>query len=179
MTAKINFDATNIEFKRLGSTDPIDKTFESSDPEFTDYYQVQSQYDLREGLARTYLLKADGRVVGYVSLAMSHLQKESTEQMQAKESDGNIPALLISHLSTHKEHLREGIGTKLVDESLRIAVKHSEYIGCKYLMLNPQDDDGVRKFYEAYGFTYVSNEKDDKGHDIFILDIQHGKKSAA
>ncbi len=44
-------------------------------------------------------------------------------------------------------------------------------------MLNPQDDDGVRKFYEAYGFTYVKNEKNDKGQDIFILDIQRKKST--
>ena len=177
MTAKINFDTDNVEFERLEPTDPIDKTFQSSDNEFTDYYQIQSQYDLQEGLARTYLLKIDDRVVGYVSLAMAHLRKESTEQTQAKESDGNIPALLISHLSAHKDHPREGIGTRLVDESLRFATKYSEYIGCRYLMLNPRDDDGVRKFYESYGFTYISNEKDDKERDAFILDIKQEKKS--
>ncbi len=71
----MSLDAVDVKFERLGSTDPIDKTFESSDPEFTEYYQIQSQYDLQEGLAGTYLLKVDGRVVGYVSLAMAHLRR--------------------------------------------------------------------------------------------------------
>ncbi len=83
---------------------------------------------MQEGLARTYLLKADGRVVGYVSLAMSYLRKEATGQTQAKESHGNIPALLISHLSAHKEHLREGIGTGWLMNHLELQLSNQNIL---------------------------------------------------
>lgn len=84
---KINFETANVNFEQLGSTDPIAETFESLNPEFTDYYQIQSQYDLQEWLARTYLLKVDEKAVGFISITMAHLRKEITEKTQTKESD--------------------------------------------------------------------------------------------
>jgi ribosomal protein S18 acetylase RimI-like enzyme len=177
LSEKINFENSEVEFVKLQMLDGIDKTFETEVDEYTDYYKVQSQYDMDQGLSRTYLLKVDGRILGYVSIAMAHLRKETTSKTFAKESEGNIPALLISHIATHKEFQRNGIGTKLVDEALRIAVESSENIGCRYLMLNPRDDDGVRKFYIKYGFTYIPNIEDDKERDAFILDIKQEKET--
>ena len=81
-------------------------------------------------------------------------------------------ALLISHLSTRKDYERKKVGTILIDEVLKIAIEQSKLVGCRYLLLNPIDDPGVKKFYRTYGFSYVDNLKIDKEADAFILDIQ-------
>ena len=173
MSEAIDFSRTkNVLLKATDQmNDELDKSFECSNQDYTKYYNYDSLYDTQENLARTYLLKQDDKVLGFVSIAMAHLRKENTEAMRSKGTDGNIPALLISHLATHKDHLRKKIGTALIDIALEQAKIASKNIGCRYLMLNPENDEGVRQFYKNFGFTYIPNLIDDKNSDAFILDI--------
>lgn len=170
----INFESNDVQIIDQISDTPIDKSFECTNNEYTEYYQFQSLYDLQENLARTKLLTYKGKVIGYISIAMAHMEKERSEITMGKATDGNIPALLISYLATHKNYRRRGVGTRLVDEAVRIATETSKEIGCRYVMLSPEDDDGVRKFYSEYGFTHIPHE--DKKRVAFILDIKTEKK---
>lgn len=85
----------------------------------------------------------------------------------------HIPALLISHLAVHKKFQRRGFGTKLLKLVFHIASKLHPLAGCRYVMLNPRDDEGVRQFYDKYGFEYYSNFNDDKDSDAFLMDLKN------
>ncbi len=51
--------------------------------------------------------------------------------------------------------------------------------GCRYVILNPRDDQGVRDFYINYGFEYVeklkdgreSDNKSNNKRDAFLFDL--------
>ena len=161
----------------MNSIDPIDDSFNAGVNDFTDYYRTQSGYDLQEGLSQTYYLKMNEKIIGYVSIAMAHLRKDTTENMDTKQTCSNIPTLLISHLATHVDYQKKGIGTLLLDEIFRISVGLSKIIGCRYIMLNPRNDEGVREFYRKNEYTYIPNLKDDKESDAFIKDIQINQKT--
>ncbi len=139
--------------------------------DYLKYYQYDALYDAQENLAHTYLLKLDEKVLGYVSVALAHIRKENRDKMMKKGTDGNISALLISHLATDSRFLRQGVGTTLIDVALDMAKSISRYIGCRYLALHPEDDDGVKQFYAKYGFEYIEKTVEDKEKDLFILDI--------
>ena len=165
----IEFEGLTVHITPLKPLLPIDKSFECSNPDYVEYYRVTAYADLQEEIAKTYLLTYKGKVIGYISIAMAHLRKDATIETTAKGLGGDIPALRISHLATHKDYVRKGVATHLIDLALEIAIDVSEKLGCRYIMLNPENDENVRKFYRNYGFTYVKNYVDDK--DIFILDI--------
>lgn len=129
---------------------------------------------MEKGIGKTWVLKFNGRVLGFISVAMAHMQKARTTYFEGKKSDSNIPALLIGHLATHKDALRRGIGKELVKWAIREAVNNSKRIGCRIVMLNPDDDQIVKSFYNALNFRYVDHSKKDK--DVFYLDIQTTKK---
>lgn len=149
-----------------------DDGFESSVEEFTVYYNTQGLYDIGERLVRMYVAKHGDVVVGYVTLAMAHLKHNATDEISTKEVNGYIPAVLISHLAVHKNFQRRGIGTRLLDVVFKVVHKLERWIGCRYVMLNPRDDQGVRDFYDKYGFTYYPNINDDKNNDAFLMDMK-------
>ena len=150
----------------------VPEEFESSVGEFTDYYRMDSLQDMRDRLVRMYVTKRGGRVVGYVTLAMAHIGPDATEEIRKKEVNVNIPALLISHLAVHKDFLRRGIGTSLLDLVFLVVPKLEPWAGCRYVILNPRDDQGVRDFYVKYGFTYEPNFKGDMENDACLLNLK-------
>ncbi len=109
-------------------------------------------------------------MLGFITVAMSHMEKNRIPYFEKKSSDANIPALLIGHLATHKDALRRGIGRELVRWAIREALEKSKRIGYRIVMFNPEDDQGAHDFYKAVDFTYV--KKDDKTKDAYVLDIQ-------
>ena len=146
MSEKPSLDKSNLKFYMVTEEEMPDDGFESSVEEFTDYYRTDGLQDIRERLVRMYVVKRDNGVVGYVTLAMAHLRHDTTDEIRAKEVNGNIPALLISHLAVHKNFHRLGIGTQLLNLVFHIVPRLECWAGCRYVMLNPRDDKGVRNF---------------------------------
>ena len=169
MTPDIDF-SKDVSVVMLDPTMSIDPEFECKNPSYTEYYRVTAFSDMKEGIGQTWLcMYKKKKVIGFVTIAMAHMRPERDKQLQGK-GYGNIPALLIGHLATHKDYERKGVGTNLIAWAIREAVSHSKRIGCRVVMLNPEDDPEVRDFYAKRGFTYVP--QDDKERDAFYLDIQ-------
>ena len=165
-------DDASVEYYQVKESDLPDGNFESSVEEFTEYYRTDSMQDVRERLVRMYIIKHRKHVVGYVTFAMAHIGHDATESIKAKEINGTVPALLISHLAVHKNFQRQGVGTRLLNLAFQIAPKVESLVGCRYVMLNPRDDQGVRDFYAQYGFEYHANLNDDKNCDAFLMDLK-------
>ncbi len=148
----------------------LDKSFDCSNPDYTKYLKFDSLYDTQENLARTYMLMLDGKVLGFVSLAMSYVRKDNTAKMKSKASDYNIPCLLISHLAVDRRYERQGVGTALVNVAIKKAIFATRHFGCRYLILHPEDDDGVREFYKKCGFDHIEHLVEDN-KEVFVMDI--------
>lgn len=173
MAVEFNPDNSNYKIVKIEKTDRRDKTFESSIKEFTEYYHIQSVFDMQHKLVRLYEFRLDSKTIGFITLAMTHIKPTATVETKAKEINGNIPALLISHLSTHKNFQRCGIGTRLLDYVFTIIPQIESLVGCRYILLNPLDDQGVRDFYLSNNFKYYSNFEDDKESDAFLMDLNN------
>ncbi len=174
---KIDFDTVPYEFLQVKDTDLLEDDFASDEKEFTDYYHIDALQDVRERLVRMYILKINGAVLGYVTLAMAHIRNDATEEIKNKEVNGTIPALLISHLAVRQRYERRGIGTALLKNVFGYLVPelHTR-AGCRYVVLNPRDDAGVRSFYKSYGFDYydkfLRDGTLDKTSDAFLYDLK-------
>lgn len=84
---------------------------------------------------------------------------------------GNIPALLIGYLATHKDYERKGIGTFMVQWACNQAVQFSKSIGCRLVMLDPENN--AVGFYKKLHFSHISNSND----DVMFVDLIHMSKS--
>ncbi len=99
MTNKIQLSDSNVSYSQVKETDLLKDNFESSIEEFTTYYHIDCLQDVREKLVRMYLLKLEGKTIGYVTLTMTHIKHNATESIREKQVNGNIPALLIRCLA--------------------------------------------------------------------------------
>lgn len=182
--SKIDFETTPYEFLLVKNKDLIEGDFESTIQEFTDYFHQDSWEDIRLHIVKMYVLKLDGKIMGYVTLANAHLRHDATGPIESKELNGPVPALLISHLAVHKDHQRRHVGQTMLKEIFASVVpKITPLTGCRYVLLNPRNDKGVRDFYDDYGFDYypklidqrVKDEKTgemhDKTRDAFLYDL--------
>ena len=163
-----------ISLVRLDATP--DPSFECRNPEFNDYYRVTSS-DLEAGLNRTWQYVDDrGPTLGYISVAAAHLRPGRDPALQGK-GYGNIPALLVGYLATDKSHERQGVATDLLLWSIEEALRLSERIGCRIVMLNPLDNPDTMKFYYNFGFRYIPASSGED--DVFYIDIQDKIKASS
>lgn len=171
---RIDFD-NDVKIVKLTSIHKVDNGFECKKPDYTEYYKVHAFNDMMYGIGKTWLCtyKSD-TVIGFISVAMSHMKPERHESLMGK-GYGNIPALLIGHLATRKDYEKKGVGTRLIAWAIKEAVNISDRVGCRIVMLSPENDQEVLDFYKKRGFTYVPREGNEK-EDAFFLDIHRIKK---
>ncbi len=80
-------------------------TFQCSDDDFTEYLKITAEYDQKSKFGQTWLFTLNEEIVGFITLAMSYAKKGF--QIPKLDTYGNIPALLISHLATYKDHKKK------------------------------------------------------------------------
>lgn len=170
---KIVFNSSlDYEYYQVQESDLLDDGFECDEDEFTKYYHDIALSDVREQIIRMYLLKVEGEVMGFVTVAAAHIRNDATDETKTKEICTTIPALLISDLAVKKGHKRRGIGRELLDMVFgKILPEIKSRVGCRYVMLNPRNADEVHEFYKSYGFKYYPNALDDKKSDAYLYDL--------
>ncbi|WP_316504834.1 GNAT family N-acetyltransferase [Nitrosopumilus sp.] len=156
-----------VGYRKLSNTQLGLDDFNCSKSSFKDYLRVSALNDQVEQIGQTWIFVYKEKIIGFVTIAMAHMKKDEHEELQI-DTFGNIPALLIGHLATHKDHERQGVGRYMVSWVISKAVEFSESIGCRLVMLNPERD--VIDFYRKQGFTYVPHEDED--YDSMFLDIK-------
>ena len=149
MIPDIDF-SKDVSIVMLDSVKRTDSEFECKNPSYTEYYRVTAFSDMKGGLGQTWLCMYKKKMIGFVTIAMSHMRPERDARLQGK-GYGNIPALLIGHLATHKDYEGKGVGTNLIAWAIKEDVHHAKRIGCRIVMLNPEDDPKIRNFYIKRG----------------------------
>ena len=136
------------------------RDFKCSKHEFEEYLQVTATYDQNAQMRQTYVFMYNGVIVGYVALAMSDVPAKEQKRLNI-DTYGTVPALWISHLATHKQYERRGIGRNMILWAIKYARIMSKRIGCRVVLVNSQTD--VVDFYKKNGFVYALS-KNQKFH---------------
>ncbi len=154
-----------IRFTKLSNTHVGLSDFKCSNSKFAEYLAVSALYDQAEKIGQTWLFTYEGKIIGFITIAMAHMEKNRHIQT---DTFGNIPALLIGHLATHKDYERKGVGQHMISWAASKATELSETIGCRVVMLNPEKD--AVKFYEKLNFKHIPHT--DEKYDSMFLDVK-------
>lgn len=161
----------DIRFNEVGyrkltpSTNGL-SNFVCSKSRFQEYLRVTALSDQAQQIGQTWVFIYETKIIGFITIAMGHMKQEDHEDLRV-DGFGNIPALLIGYLATHKNYEKSGLGKYMVSWAINKAVEYSQTIGCRIVMLNPEDD--VIEFYQKQGFTLVPHDTPD--HSSMFVDI--------
>ena len=70
---------------------------------------VSMTNDIQQQLTQMYVAKHNNKVVGYITVSMSHIDPKTTNKTKEKQINENIPVILIGHLAVHKDYERRGM----------------------------------------------------------------------
>ena len=122
MRPPIQFD--RIKCKRLPKQSVLDR-FKCSDPYFEEYLKFHAYDEDAKQLSKTWGFMYGKEMIGHIAIAMSHMKQEMHETLKM-DAHGNVPAVLIGYLATHRDYERMGIGSYMVGWAIVRARKHSK-----------------------------------------------------
>ncbi|MFH1054707.1 MAG: GNAT family N-acetyltransferase [Candidatus Altiarchaeota archaeon] len=80
-----------------------------------------------------------------------------------------FPALLIARLGVDKNFMLKGVGTEIIKTIIGLALKESEKIGCRFIVVDAYSD--AVGFYEHNEFKVLSKKKTDSETIKMYLDL--------
>lgn len=159
-----DIDVTELSLSLLDELDDRGG-FVCRNPEFTDYLEVNAAYDIRVQMGLTYLARYNKQVVGFMTLAMAHLDK-AEQQTLGIDAYGNIPVLAITALATDKRYERRGVGRYMVNSAILLALDMSRRVACRAIYLNA-DPDAIG-FYKKLNFEPLPHSPDTDGAPMYF-----------
>lgn len=143
-------------------------TFDSGAPELDDWLRRYSTQNRKRNTAATWVVTdADAVVQGYVSLAMTGVDRSSAPEALAKHSPDPVPALLIGRLAVDRSVSGLGIGTMLVAHVLANAVALKQQAACRAVVVTALDD-AARSWWERLG-CHLFDPADPESLDLYLL----------
>ena len=115
----------------------LDK-FKCSDPYFEEYLKFHAYDEDAKKISKTWGFMCERDMLGYVTIAMSHMEQGMHETLKM-DAHGNVPAMLVGYLATRRDYERVGMGSCMMAWVMKRATRYSKGIGCRVVMLNPQD----------------------------------------
>lgn len=143
-------------------------TFDSGSAELEDWLRRDSTQNRKRNTAATWVVTdADAVVHGYVSLAMTGVDRSSAPEALAKHSPDPVPALLIGRLAVDRSVSGLGIGTMFVAHVLANAVALNAQAACRAVVVTALDD-AARSWWERLGF-HSFDPADPESFDLYLL----------
>jgi GNAT superfamily N-acetyltransferase len=147
--------------------------FDSGAPELDEWLRRYSTQNRRRNTAATWVIvDADAVVRGYVSLAMTSIDRGAAPSSVAKHAPDPIPALLIGRLAVDRSLAGRGVGTALVAHVLATAADLNERAACRAVVVSALDD-AARSWWERLGF-HPFDLADPDNLDLYLLSNEIG-----
>lgn len=94
---------------------------------------------------------ASGKIVGYVALSASQIERAFVAKAQQRNQPDPIPATLLGQLAIDRSHQAQGHAASLLLFALRTALIAAHSVGSVGVITHPLDDD-LRRLYARWGF---------------------------
>lgn len=95
----------------------------------------------------------DGQlVVAYYASASAAIIREAAPKPMRRNQPEILPAVLLSRLAVHSDYQGRGLAAALLKHFMLKAFEVSERVGVRVVLVHAKED-GVRVFYEKYGFV--------------------------
>jgi GNAT superfamily N-acetyltransferase len=104
--------------------------------------------------ARTYVVRADDRVIAYYCLAMGSIERKQLPSRIRHGNPDSVPVLVLGRLAVDQEFQGQGLGQDLLSHCLTQCCSAARIVGTRGLLVHPLDDRAAR-FYEKVRFQPI------------------------
>jgi len=105
-----------------------------------------------QGLAKTFVVCAQQRVVAYFSLSVGQIDSLEMPRGHLHRDSFPVPVVLLTRPAVDKLYQAKGLGSAMLLESVRRTAAIAEQVGVEALLTQPINEKAAR-FYQSYGFA--------------------------
>jgi GNAT superfamily N-acetyltransferase len=127
-------------------------TFDSGVPDLDEWLRRRALDNEDSGASRTYVVCADGRVVGYYSLATGGVAQAATPGRVRRNMPDPVPVMILGRVAVDKAYQRLDLGRGLLRDAVVRTLQAAEIAGIRAILVHAISED-AKRFYERYGFV--------------------------
>ena len=135
--------------------------FDCGEQELSDYLcDGTARRDQEAGMARTYLVRSSGELIGYFSVLADAIRLDTRERPEGC-CYSSAPSLKLGRMGVSKDKQGSGVGFWILDYIVGMARAMSSQVGIRYVTLDALKKPTLVAWYKRYGF--VENRGHEKG----------------
>ena len=125
--------------------------FESGTPVLDDWLRRRALSNQDRSAARTYVIRAGGRVVGYYALAVGAVaQAEATGRTRRTMPDP-VPVMILGRLAIDSRYQGRGLGRALLRDAILRTMQAADIAGIRAILVHAISED-TKRYCERCGF---------------------------
>lgn len=125
--------------------------FDSGTPELDTWLKRRALQNEALGTSRTYVVTAEGRVVGFYALANGAVAHKDVSAKTRRNMPDPIPVMVLGRLAVDRAYQKKGIGFALLRDALLRTMNASQIAGIRAVLLHAISED-AKRFYQKTGF---------------------------
>ena len=125
--------------------------FDCGTPELNTWLQRRALHNEAVGTSRTYVVRAEGRVVAFYALANGAVAHKDVSAKTRRNMPDPIPVMVLGRLAVDKTYQGKGLGSALLRDALLRTLNASQIAGIRAVLLHATSED-AKRFYEKAGF---------------------------
>ena len=126
--------------------------FDSGEPALDDWLRKRALANEHSGASRTYVITAEGRVVGYYCLAAGSVGKQAATGHIRRNMPEPIPVMVIGRLAIDRDFQGRGLGKALLRDAVLRTLQAARIAGIRAILLHAISEN-AKLFYVHCGFS--------------------------
>lgn len=127
-------------------------TFDSGVPALDDWLKRRALANEESGASRTYVVSANGKVIGYYALATGAVTLQAATGRARRNMPDPIPVMVFGRLAIDKAYQTQGLGRALLRDAILRTLQAAAIAGIRAILVHAISED-AKRFYERCGFT--------------------------
>ena len=126
--------------------------FDYGVPELNDWLKRRALQNEASRASRTFVVIANGRVVGYYALATGAVSRAEATGRVRRNMPDPIPVMVLGRLAVDREYQGTGLGVALLKDALLRTLHAAELAGIRAVLLHATSEE-AKRFYLHHGFV--------------------------
>lgn len=127
-------------------------TFDSGVRTLDDWLKRGALANEESGASRTYVVSANGKVIGYYALATGAVTLQAATGRARRNMPDPIPVMVLGRLAIDKAYQAQGLGRALLRDAILRTLQAAAIAGIRAILVHAISED-AKRFYERCGFA--------------------------